>query len=89
MRAVPAWRGPLRRRLGDFGRDPRHALDTVLSIVIFTVPGVVIGGRLGSQLARRASDQRLVRFLGWLFLGIAAVTLGGVLRRVEPLACTA
>ena len=50
-------------------------LSTVTSIVVFTVPGVIIGGQIGPQIARRVPDQRLVRSLGWLFLLIGVITL--------------
>ena len=54
-------------------------MDVVLSIVIFTVPGVLIGGQLGPQLSRRVSEKTLMRFLGWLFVFVAALTLAEVL----------
>jgi uncharacterized membrane protein YfcA len=60
----------------DFAGDPGDTLDTVLSIVVFTVPGVIIGGQMGPLLSQRIQGQRLVRFLGWLFLVVAAITLG-------------
>lgn len=63
----------------DFAMDPGDTLDTVLSIVTFTVPGVIIGGQLGPLLSRRIQGRRLVRFLGWLFLVVAAITLGEAL----------
>ena len=63
----------------DFVSGSGDALDTVLSIVIFTVPGVIIGGQLGPTLSRRIQGARLIRLLGWLFLVVAAVTLGEAL----------
>ena len=51
------------------------SLSTVGSLVIFTVPGVIIGGQIGPQIAKRVPEQRLVRSLGWLFLLIGVITL--------------
>ena len=54
-------------------------LDTVLSLVIFTVPGVILGGQLGSRLASRISQHTLERSLGLLFIVVAGLTLGDVI----------
>jgi len=48
----------------------------VLSIVIFTVPGVLIGGQLGSRVGSRLPQHTLERSLGMLFMAVAALTLG-------------
>ncbi len=50
-------------------------IDTVLSLVVFTVPGVIIGGQLGPQLSKRVKEVPLIHALGWLFLIVAVVTL--------------
>ena len=55
------------------------ALQTVLSIAIFTVPGVLIGAQLGAAVASRISQRMLERGLGILFLLIALLTLGEAL----------
>lgn len=62
--------------LFDFIADSGGALDTVLSIVIFTVPGVVIGGQLGPRLSQRIKGPTLITFLGWLFAIVGVITLG-------------
>ena len=54
-------------------------LDTVLSLVIFTVPGVILGGQLGSRVASRISQHTLERSLGVLFILVAVLTLGDVI----------
>ncbi|MFQ5522857.1 MAG: sulfite exporter TauE/SafE family protein [Acidimicrobiia bacterium] len=54
------------------------SLETVLALVIFTVPGVVIGGQLGPQLTRQVPEHTLMRFLGVLFVGVSLLTLGEV-----------
>jgi hypothetical protein len=61
--------------LVEFASAGGDALSTVASIVVFTVPGVIIGGQIGPQIARRVPEQRLVRSLGWLFLLIGVITL--------------
>ncbi len=53
-----------------------EALNTVLSLVIFTVPGVIVGGQLGASVAASIPQPVLERALGVLFLLIAALTLG-------------
>jgi len=53
-------------------------LGTVLSLVIFTVPGVIWGGQLGSKVAQRISQHMLERGLGLLFILVAVLMLGQV-----------
>ena len=53
-------------------------MGTVLSICVFTVPGVVIGGQLGPIVATRLSQHTLERSLGVLFLLVGALMLGHV-----------
>ena len=59
----------------EFATAGGASLSTVGSLVIFTVPGVIIGGQIGPQIAKRVPEQRLVRSLGWLFLLIGVITL--------------
>ncbi len=61
-----------------FFQEDASTIDTVISIVIFTVPGVLIGGQLGPQITSRVTEKTLLRSLGWLFVVIAALTLGEV-----------
>lgn len=65
--------------LTGFVQEGAGTIQTVLSLVTFTVPGVVIGGQLGPQITNRVPEKTLIRFLGWLFLTVAALTLGEVL----------
>jgi uncharacterized membrane protein YfcA len=62
-----------------FTRAGDEVLNTVLSIVIFTVPGVIIGGQLGSRVASRIPQHTLERGLGVLFILVGALTLGEVI----------
>lgn len=50
-------------------------MTTVLSICIFTVPGVIIGGQIGSSVASRIPQRALEIGLAMLFILVAAVTL--------------
>lgn len=61
-----------------FLQEDASTIDTVLSIVIFTVPGVLIGGQLGPQITSRVPEKTLLRSLGWLFALVAVLTLGEV-----------
>jgi len=56
-----------------------ETLSTVLNIVIFTVPGVIIGGQLGSLVSSRISQHALERGLAILFILVAMLTLGEVI----------
>lgn len=56
-----------------------EALTTVLSLCLFTVPGVIIGGQLGSLVAEKIPQRTLEVGLGFLFILVAALTLGQVI----------
>jgi len=60
----------------DFVGDSTGTMNTVLSIVAFTVPGVVIGGQFGPLLSEKIEGPRLIKFLGWLFTVVGLITLG-------------
>lgn len=65
--------------IGHFAQFVKSGPETialVLSVVIFTVPGVIIGGQLGSKFAGRIPQHRLEKGLGALFIVVAALTLG-------------
>ena len=51
-------------------------LNTVLSLVVFTAPGVVIGGQLGPFVATRISQHALEKTLGVLFVLVAMLVIG-------------
>jgi len=54
-------------------------LTTVFSIVMFTVPGVIIGGQIGSRVASRIPQRSLELGLAILLILVAALTLGQVI----------
>lgn len=53
-----------------------ETLSTVLNLVVFTVPGVIIGGQIGPYVATRISQHALEKTLGGLFVFVAILTLG-------------
>jgi hypothetical protein len=65
--------------LAQFIQAGPDVMQVVLSVVIFTVPGVIIGAQLGSRVARYISQDTLERALGVLFVLVAALTLGEAL----------
>jgi len=60
----------------NFVQQGGETLETVLSLVSFTVPGVIIGAQIGSYVASRIPQQTLERSLAVLFTLVAAITLG-------------
>jgi len=50
-------------------------LQHVLNLLLFTVPGVIIGGQLGPHLSRKVPDDKLELGMGIVFVLIAAVLL--------------
>ncbi len=56
-------------------------LGSVLSLVLFTVPGVIWGGQLGSRVTSRISQRVLERGLGVLFALVSFITLAKVILR--------
>ncbi len=56
-----------------------EVLTTVLSLVVFTAPGVILGAQLGSKIASRIPQKMLERGLGVLLVLVAALTLGEVI----------
>ncbi len=62
-----------------FAQGGGDALPTVLSLTVFTVPGVIVGGQLGPVLSSHLSKHMLERLLGVLFLLVGFLMLGKVL----------
>jgi len=56
-------------------------LTTVLSLIIFTVPGVIIGGQLGPMIASRISQQFLEKGLAVLFIIVSGLMFWEVILR--------
>lgn len=60
----------------NFVQEGGETLETVLNLVCFTVPGVIIGAQFGSYVASQIPQQTLERSLAVLFALVAAITLG-------------
>ncbi|QDZ39853.1 sulfite exporter TauE/SafE family protein [Euhalothece natronophila Z-M001] len=58
-----------------------ETLNTVSNLVIFTVPGVLIGAQLGSSIANRLSQKLLEKSMGVLFIFVGCLILGEVIIR--------
>lgn len=58
----------------EFATNPAADFALIGSLLVFTVPGVVIGGQLGPFVLGRLNERTLIRSLGWLFLAVAALT---------------
>lgn len=64
-----------------FAQAGGETLSTVLSLVIFTIPGVIIGGQLGPFVAGRISQRTLERGLAVLFILVASLMIGEIILR--------
>lgn len=62
-----------------FVQSGGDSITIVLSLVVFTAPGVIIGGQIGSMVASRISQQVLERALGVLFILVALLMLADAL----------
>ena len=58
-----------------------ETLGTVLSLVFFTIPGVIVGGQLGPFVADRISQRTLERGLAVLFILVASLMIGEIILR--------
>jgi len=61
-----------------FVQEGGPVLETVFSIVIFTIPGVVAGGQIGSKIASKLPQRGLEIVLSILFIIVAILTFGEV-----------
>lgn len=59
----------------NFIQTPDADVALIASIVVFTIPGVIIGGQLGPMITGRVPERALIRSIGWLFIAVAAITL--------------
>ena len=64
-----------------FAQAGGETLDTVLSLVIFTAPGVLIGAQLGSMVANYLSQKALERSMGVLFILVGMLIFGELILR--------
>jgi len=69
-----------------FAQAGGDTLTTVLNLVIFTAPGVLIGAQLGAIVANRLPQKLLERSMGILFILVGAIVLGEILLGNQQLA---
>lgn len=72
--ALTAFAASIVHAIGFFS-DPASDVAVIRSILMFTIPGVLIGGQLGPVLVGKFPERRLIHTLGWLFLAIAVLTV--------------
>ncbi|VAW08685.1 hypothetical protein MNBD_ACTINO01-1298 [hydrothermal vent metagenome] len=65
----------------NFLQTPDANFALIASLVVFTIPGVIIGGQLGPRITGRIPERTLIRSIGWLFIVVAAITLWEALAR--------
>ena len=58
----------------DFAGNPDADFAQIGSLLVFTIPGVLIGGQIGPRLLSGMPERMLIPTLGWLFLVIAILT---------------
>ncbi len=71
-----------------FAQAGGDTLAPVLSLVMFTAPGVLIGAQLGSIVANRLSQKLLERSMGILFILVGTIVLGEIILRNRETAVT-
>lgn len=67
--------------VANFLRLGGETLTTVLSIVLFTVPGVILGGQFGARVSSLVPQRISIRVMGVLFAIVGALTLGEAILR--------
>jgi hypothetical protein len=74
--------------IAQFAQAGGDTLATVLSLVMFTAPGVLIGAQLGSIVANRLSQKLLERSMGILFILVGTIVLGEIILHNRETAVT-
>lgn len=54
----------------EFSRSGGSEISLILSVVVFTIPGVVIGGQLGPKLQKVVPEDKMKMAISLLFVGI-------------------
>ena len=63
----------------NFSQAGPETLSLVFGIVIFTIPGVIIGGQIGSLVASRIPQKVLEKSLAILFILVAVLMIANVI----------
>lgn len=58
-----------------FIQEGEGAFREAVSVAMFTVPGVLIGGQLGPRVQARANPDKMKVLISWIFMGVGAFML--------------
>ena len=75
--------GALKRLVLVAVQGDHSELRTILSLLYFTVPRVIVGGQSGSAVARYMPQRTMTLGMGILFIVVAALMLGEVILNVR------
>ncbi len=59
----------------EFAREGGEILNQVLNVIVFTIPGVIVGGQLGPYLQKRISEDKMKVSISVLFVLLGAAML--------------
>ncbi len=66
-----------------FAQGDHSELGNIMSLLLFTVPGVTVGGQIGSAVARYIPQRTIMVGIGILFILVAALMLGEAILNVR------
>ncbi len=75
--------GALKRLVLVAAQGDHRELRTILTFLYFTVPGVIVGGQIGSAVARYIPQRTMTVGMGIFFILVAALMLGEVILNVR------
>ncbi len=75
--------GALKRLAVVAAQGDHSELRTILSLLYFTVPGVIAGGQIGSAVARYVPQRTMMVGMGILFILVAVLMLGEAILNVR------
>ena len=64
-------------------RGNHSELATILSLLLFTLAGVIVGSQIGSAVIRCISQRTMMVGMGILFILVAVLVLGEVILNVR------
>ncbi len=59
----------------EFAQEGGGVMNQVLNIVIFTIPGVIIGGQIGPKLQKTLPEDKMKVGIAMLFISVGAFML--------------
>ena len=58
-----------------FALEPNEVMNEVLNIIVFTIPGVVIGGQIGPKIQKIIPEDKMKVFISIAFIAIGVFML--------------